>query len=1124
MTGDTRDTDPPNDSHTDFPSIRTTDGVESGAAHSDDETIVPTSQADSDTQTFRKESKSLPEKQPESGGRLFGEYELLGEIARGGMGVVYKARQVRLNRVVALKMIRSGRLADDEEIQRFQREAEAAAKLEHPNIVPIYEVGESDGQHFFSMGFVDGPPLSDLIEDGPLPAKQAAELTRTIANAVQYAHEQGIVHRDLKPANVLLASIGREPADGADDTRTGSTSTQPGGLHPPLAFGVPRITDFGLAKNITADTGMTATGQIMGTPSYMPPEQAAGETEKIGPLVDVYSIGAMLYCQLTGRPPFQSANQIDTMRQVLENEPVPPRQLNPAIPRDLDTICLKCLEKTPAKRYASATALADDLGRFLDNRPILARPIGTLNRFGRWCKRNPLVATLTAAVLAASIVGTLVAWSFAIEADARATDFYNEQIKAQQLADNYKSVAAKETKERQAKVAALKKVTAKQKELNEQLETTGIALYGHKLEKAQRLIEANDVLTAMTVLESCEETHRAWEWRFLMARCRRRMQVLVTPKPPKSHPEGVRKIRFLSDGKRFVTAGKDRITRIWDPAKKTNRAIATTRMESRIAVDPRGRFIAITDDSAIQIWSFKEQRITQTLAGHRQMVRSLDFHPDGRILATSSTDQMVHLWNPADGKRIKSIPISVRYVGGLRFSPDGKQIACFGRGVRYRDGRKTPSAVVLNVKTGKPVFTLPYGNFNFNSVEWSADGKLLAAANLKSVQIRDAATGAIVRELTGHISHVWGAIITPDGKQVVSHARGNDIRIFDLKTGVEIEQLRSPFEALTLAVHPKGTHFAWAGADRRVVVWNRRPTDFELVAKVPALSYAVAFSPNGRLFAWQALEGSGYYVKILDTQTGKTRILPEKISSSIHQIGLTPDGRYLYFGADSRQATVWDTNTWEPVRSFKAHRLSVSPDGTRAITGHKDGSYAVWDMKTGKQLRSARPAKRWTSWVDYSPDGKRELSVTDEDHVIRVRDSQTGEEVFALPVGNTVHQVRYSPNGKWLAASIGRWHAGGQQAAGEVRVWEAATGKQVHSLKGHRGMVMTIAFSPDSSRVYSCSWDQTVRVWHLKTGHELLSFNPHQHIVHAVAVSKTGIVATTSEDGTVRFWRTGDRK
>jgi serine/threonine-protein kinase len=304
-------------------------------------------------------------------------YEVLGVLGRGGMGVVYRARQASLNRLVALKMIRGGQ-ASAEDLTRFRTEAEAVARLQHPNVVQIHEVGEHDGLPFFSLELLEGGSLSGRLDGTPLPPRQAAQLVRTLAGAVHEAHRRGIVHRDLKPANVLLSGDG-----------------------------VPKITDFGLAKLLDAAAGLTATGEVMGTPSYMAPEQTGQTTDSIGPATDVYALGAILYELLTGRPPFKAATPLDTLFQVVNQEPVPPRQLQPKVPRDLETICLRCLRKEPARRYASADALADDLGRFLQGQPIQARPTGLGERCVKWVRRQPALAALLA-VCAVTVAGAIV--------------------------------------------------------------------------------------------------------------------------------------------------------------------------------------------------------------------------------------------------------------------------------------------------------------------------------------------------------------------------------------------------------------------------------------------------------------------------------------------------------------------------------------------------------------------------------------------------------------------------------------------------------------------------------------------------------------------------------------------
>ena len=330
-------------------------------------------------------------------------YEILGELGRGGMGVVYKARQLGLNRLVALKMILHADHAGEEERQRFGREAEVLARLRHPNVVQVYEVGEYQGKPFFSLEYVDGGSLDRHLTGTPLAAAEAASLVQTLAGAVHAAHAAGIVHRDLKPANVLLAF-----SDASAKRPSGHRFSEAS-----LNDCVPKVTDFGLAKRLD-EAGQTQSGAVVGTPSYMAPEQAAGKGKEVGPHTDVYALGAILYESLTGRPPFRGPTALDTILQVLADEPVPPRQLNPAVPRDLETICLQCLHKEKARRYPSAAALADELGRFLRGEPVRARPVGALGRARRWCVRNPVVASLTLAVVLSLLAGSAAATFLAV--------------------------------------------------------------------------------------------------------------------------------------------------------------------------------------------------------------------------------------------------------------------------------------------------------------------------------------------------------------------------------------------------------------------------------------------------------------------------------------------------------------------------------------------------------------------------------------------------------------------------------------------------------------------------------------------------------------------------------------
>jgi serine/threonine-protein kinase len=334
-------------------------------------------------------------------------YEILGELGRGAMGVVYQARQTKLNRLVALKMVLAGGHASEGDLTRFATEAEAIARLQHPNIVQVYEVGAHEGRPYFSLEFCAGGSLDRKLGGTPLPPLEAARLVETLARAMHAAHRAHVIHRDLKPANVLL-----------------------------LADGTPKITDFGLAKKLD-EVGQTQSGAVMGTPSYMAPEQAGGKKE-IGPAADVYALGAILYECLTGRPPFKAATPLDTILQVLSDEPVPPSQLQSKTPRDLETICLKCLHKEAGKRYATAEALADDLGRFQRGEPIAARPVGWLERGWRWCRRNPALAGALATVLLVFVTGATVSTVLAVLADHRAEDATRARGEAQSEAQKAK--------------------------------------------------------------------------------------------------------------------------------------------------------------------------------------------------------------------------------------------------------------------------------------------------------------------------------------------------------------------------------------------------------------------------------------------------------------------------------------------------------------------------------------------------------------------------------------------------------------------------------------------------------------------------------------------------------------
>jgi serine/threonine-protein kinase len=412
-------------------------------------------------------------------------YEILGELGRGGMGVVYKARHLELNRLVALKMVLAGPHAGPGQLARFRTEARAVARLQHPNIVQIYEIGEHQGLPYFSLELIEGGSLAEKIARQPQPAGDAARLVEALARAVGYAHECGIVHRDLKPANVLLASGGREPP-----VRDSEAEGPTGGSRPPLAAWVPKIADFGLAKLLEqeGDAGPTQTGAILGTPSYMAPEQAQGHGPAVGAAADQYALGAILYDLLTGRPPFQGTTLLETLEQVQTREPVPPSQLLDKVPADLETICLKCLQKDPRRRYPDVGALADDLRRFLDGKPILARPVGSAERVARWARRNPRVAGLLAAVATLLVALLAVSWYFTIRLSREKVAVLSAKAEADESARAATEQANLLAAEKQAVIAAKAEADDRARAAAEQANVAVEAL-GALVGKAQGLLE-----------------------------------------------------------------------------------------------------------------------------------------------------------------------------------------------------------------------------------------------------------------------------------------------------------------------------------------------------------------------------------------------------------------------------------------------------------------------------------------------------------------------------------------------------------------------------------------------------------------------------------------------------------
>ncbi len=713
--------------------------------------------------------------------RYFGDYELLEEIARGGMGVVFKARQVTLNRIVAVKMILSGQLASPEDVERFHAEAEAAANLDHPGIVPIFEVGEHEGQHYFSMGFVDGRSLSARVSVGPLPGREAAQLVRTVCDAVQYAHEHQVIHRDLKPANILLDRDGR-----------------------------PRVTDFGLAKRVQDESGLTATGQVLGTPSFMPPEQAAGKLDLVGPAADVYSLGAILYTPLTGRPPFQSASSVDTLRQVLEREPLAPRDLSSDVPRDLDTIALKCLEKSIPQRYASARELADDLQRFLDCRPIFARPISRLERGWRWWRRNPVVAGLSALAIASLIAVAVVS-----------TIAYSR-------ADEQRQAAEKLTGEKALALAKIEKQAASLARGLFELGTSEMS--GGEREKGMAILAKAYEAAAEgdPVRESIRNMLSAGD-------------VAVPMQFPLSDP--VPPVVFSPDGKSVLTSIAN-TTWLWDArtggllgkpmthdgpmayspdaATVLVAIVNTARLIDVRTGKPRGK--SMKHDGAVE-------------GGFVSAINAVAYSPDGATVLTGSTDNTARVWDAQTGESIGVLKHD-KPVWAVTYSPDGATVLTgdFGGTARLWD-----------VRTGRPLGEPMKNDGIVFAVAYSPDGtSVLTGGYGKTARLWDARTGKPIGDPMKHDEVVYFVAYSPDGTTVLTGGE-DTARLWDAQTGRAIgEPMKHSAPVSAVAYSPDGTKVLTGSADRTARLWDARSgKPLGEPMKHNDNVYVAAFSPDG---------------------------------------------------------------------------------------------------------------------------------------------------------------------------------------------------------------------------------------------------------------------------------------
>jgi eukaryotic-like serine/threonine-protein kinase len=1023
---------------------------------------------------------------------VFGDYELLEEIARGGMGVVYKARQKRLNRIVAVKMVLAAQFGGKSFVQRFRAEASAAAILQHPNIVAIHDVGVQDGQHFFSMDYVEGQNLAQLVGLRPLQPRQAARYLKLIAEAIHYAHQQGILHRDLKPSNVLIET----------------------------ATDQPRLTDFGLAKRLDGNSTLTLTGQVLGSPNFMPPEQASGTSGKVGRQTDVYGLGAILFYLLTARAPFQAESLEGIIRQVSEAEPVSPRLLNPIVPSDLETICLKCLEKEPARRYSTAQELADELGRFLKDEPVHARPVSRTENIWRWCRRKPALATAYAIVLVLILVVVLGAPIAVLRIDrARA-----EANQARVAAERNLYAAEMRLASQALRDGAIGQV---QGLLTNHLPRKGAEdLRGFEwryLQNAARQVHlmthelqglsGSLVLKGSNLYDFREESDQILAWD----------TVTWAPLPLKVPAQRASEQWWFYPAQQAALAVNDQsrtITVHRLPAFDETSTIPLPGRAFRAAISGDFRTLAVAfqdgDAQGVLVRDLAANSERRIFGDFRGKVTHLNFSPDGRVLVCACHDGEIGLWSIPEGKVLPSPardasspqedwphppffgPGSTRLYldrGRARNALEvwdwstGKRSALYqARAGQLQafafssDGSilaiadSIGSIVLLDTKDFRSIGVLPVRGAPIGTLAFSPSGSLIAAGGLdRSTTLWEVTTQRELQTLGGNDNTVFEVVFTPDEKSICTRMGDGQIKIWDLRAvlaGGLLWRATNSVEGFTIS--PDERAIATKDNLGNLHVWNL--ISGAHIQSVPtgepnstALLFAMSFSPTDRIVAWTGCSSFG----ILNYQSGQSKSFPLSRQGSYSDPAFSPDGRELAV-AGATNILILDMATRE-LRPFAAsdntvYGLAFSPDGTLLASVDNRGTLILRDGASGHQIAKVPAHSSGAFNVSFSPDG-RLLATSGLDTTGKLWDVTHRGLKFRLQLRGFVGRVGllFSPDGRRVAAA--------RSGDNVLQLWDTNTGLEVGAIFGRRGAFSGFAFSRDGNSIYSAAEDGDVRLW-----------------------------------------------